>query len=284
MKPFFSIDVTDNKKNTSFTGDEFIVKNVSQVQSSALEGAIDNVNEVENKAKLPLIVTIIYYICMFGAVVLFGGIAKSAGDIGIAQCYENAPTLFYIAGVCVVVLALIHFTNKKRQKDVFENEESTVAVSRLEHLAENALSELGVPENTPGVDILSFRFKMKNSVAVPKQMGMEITPYSNIQVVAFADENNLYLATLDSKYAFPLSSLKNIKTVKKSIVANGWNKEEQPNKGRYKEHKLQVNQYGCIISKPYYILELEHNGEVWGIYFPRYELSVFESLTNLKAQ
>ena len=30
-------------------------------------------------------------------------------------------------------------------------------------------------------------------------------------------------------------------------------------------------------------LELEHEGETWGIYFPCYELPVFEELTGLKA-
>ena len=43
------------------------------------------------------------------------------------------------------------------------------------------------------------------------------------------------------------------------------------------------NQYGYSV-KPYYILELERDGEEYGIYFPSYELPTFESLTLLHAE
>jgi hypothetical protein len=36
--------------------------------------------------------------------------------------------------------------------------------------------------------------------------------------------------------------------------------------------------------KPYHILELEKDGETYGIYFPAYELAAIESLTLLKAE
>ena len=36
--------------------------------------------------------------------------------------------------------------------------------------------------------------------------------------------------------------------------------------------------------KAYHILELEHGGENYGIYFPCWELPVFERLTGLNAE
>ena len=49
-------------------------------------------------------------------------------------------------------------------------------------------------------------------------------------------------------------------------------------------HKISVTKQGDYTYKGYHILELEINGELWGIYFPCYELMVFEEITGLKAE
>lgn len=62
-----------------------------------------------------------------------------------------------------------------------------------------------------------------------------------------------------------------------------WNKDEAYNKGVYKQYKLVEDNLGRVSGKNYQILELNSGGERWGIYFPRYELPVFEEITGLKA-
>ena len=92
------------------------------------------------------------------------------------------------------------------------------------------------------------------------------------------------MANVESVYAFKRSELKTIKTVNKRISIPTWNKEEEPTAGAFKQYKLAVNNIGNIFFKPYHILEVEHNGETFGIYFPPYELATFEKLTGLKAE
>jgi hypothetical protein len=41
---------------------------------------------------------------------------------------------------------------------------------------------------------------------------------------------------------------------------------------------------GFVFCKEYHVLELEQNGEEWGIWFPPYELPAMEALTGLKAE
>lgn len=72
-------------------------------------------------------------------------------------------------------------------------------------------------------------------------------------------------------------------TVKKRAVMMSWNKDEAYNKGVYKQYKLVEDNLGRVSGKNYHILELNSGGERWGIYFPRYELPVFEEITGLKA-
>ena len=75
-----------------------------------------------------------------------------------------------------------------------------------------------------------------------------------------------------------------IRTVKKRIRFAGWNKDERPESKRYKPYKLGRNQYGCVICRWYHILELELDGETYGVYFPPYERPAFEAATGLKAE
>lgn len=62
-----------------------------------------------------------------------------------------------------------------------------------------------------------------------------------------------------------------------------WNKDEAYNKGVYKQYKLVEDNLGRVSGKNYQILELNSGGKRWGIYFPCYELPVFEEITGLKA-
>ena len=98
------------------------------------------------------------------------------------------------------------------------------------------------------------------------------------------ENDRLCLTDLESRFEFPLAELRRIRTVRKKISIPTWNKETAPDEDIYKPYKLSVDGYECIHFKPYHILELEHEGETWGIYFPCYELPVFEELTGLKAE
>jgi len=81
-----------------------------------------------------------------------------------------------------------------------------------------------------------------------------------------------------------LAELKGIKTVNKRIGIISWNKEEDPRKGEYKKYKMTVNDMGNVFFKPYHILEIERDGQSFGLYFPCYELEVLEELTGLRAE
>ena len=108
--------------------------------------------------------------------------------------------------------------------------------------------------------------------------------FSNLIFKAYRDNENLYLTNCNGKYAFPLSSLSSIRTVKKHTVIKEWHKEEPYDKGIYKPYHMSIDKFGCLNCNSYYILEAVHNTETYGIYIPCYELPVFEELTGLRAE
>ena len=89
---------------------------------------------------------------------------------------------------------------------------------------------------------------------------------------------------IETVYSFDLSELRSIKTVNKRISVPIWNKDEEPTEGRFKKYKLKVDEAEDVYFKPFHILEIDHYGSIFGIYFPCYELSLFEKLTGLAAQ
>ena len=275
MKPFLGIDLTNDKRNEQPNGSEFLVQTPSAALANALEQSTEKAENTVARSKLPLPLRIAQYIS--GFIALLFGVSVLKSDISFAEGYQNAPWIYWTAAVCAVVWLALWAWGKLKAKSVLETEESTQTLSHWEKTAEAVYNELAVPANAKNVDVLMFFYKMKNGELKIQEKG--IVQCMNPEFKLFTDEENLYLANLEGKYAFPLSSIIKLHAVKKHIRIAGWNKDEEFNKGIYKQYKLNADNYGMIHCKEYYILEIAHNGENYGIYFPCYELPAFEECT-----
>lgn len=287
MKPFLAIDLTTNKKNEQSNGQEFIVAKPSLTSRKSLEQSMENSEQTIEKSKLSLPIRIGHWIC--GAVALFvaiGTFKALGGEDGVTliEAYQNAPWIFWVGGACLLIWGILKLIGNHKQNKVLETDESAKVFDNLDKTCNDILAELGVPSDSKEIDILSFFYKEKNGKIKVCEKPMQMAPYFNPIFHIFKDSENLYFANLEQKYAIPLSSLKDIKSVKKTIRVMEWNKEEMYNEGIYKKYKMNEDNYGCIFCKPYHILKFEHNNELWGIYIPCYELPVIEEITGLKAE
>ena len=276
MKPFLGMNLTTDKNNEQMNGNEFLVQTPSSSLSNYLETSIDKADQTIEKSKLPLPFRVIQYICGIAVLVIAGGILKA--DVSFAEGYQNAPGLYWTAGICGVVWAILWFSGYCRSKAVFETEETAMAFSHVERISDEIYRELGVPADAKVVDILSFYYKVKDGNLKVCEKGVQLAKYFNLGFKVFTDSENMYLVNLEGKYAFPLSSVVKIHTMKKKIRIAAWTKEEEYNQGIYKQYNLKKDNYGCIHCKSYHILEISHDGENWGIYVPCYEAPVFEAI------
>lgn len=286
MKPFWGIDLTTNKKNEKTNGDEFLVAVPSLALAQSLARSSGKADELIGKSKLSLPLRIGQWICgTLGAIVVIGILRALGGSDGVslAQAYKNASWLFWLGGACLLVWGILKHISLRKEKKVLGNDEADQVFSNLDSICAGIYSELSVPADAKEVDILSFAYKVKDGNIRVSGRANQITPYSNPVFRIFADSENLYIANLYGKYAFPLSSMAAIRTVKKSIFILGWNKDMDFKDDIYKQYKLTADRYGRIQCRRYHILEFTRGGEVWGIYFPSYELPVFEALTGRKA-
>jgi len=282
MKPFLGIDLTENKKNEQPNGAEFLACKPSAAMAKSLETSSEKADAAIESAKLPKPLRIISFICSIVTLLLVGGIVRAS--VSIEEGYRNAPALYWAAGICGIIWLILWLWGKQKSKAVLQTEESTQTISHFEGVANAVYAELAVPAGARDVDVLSFFYKLKDGQVKVQEKTMQLGQYFNPEFKIFMDSENLYLANLEGKYAFPRTSFVAIHTVKKHVRIMGWNKQTPINKGIYKQFKLTTDQYGCVHCKQYHILELRHNGQSYGIYIPCYELPVFEKLTGLQAQ
>lgn len=276
MKPFLGIDLTINKKNEQINGQEFLIQIPSSNLSDFLENSKDKAEKKIEKAQLPFGFRAIKFICGIFALITITGILRT--DVSFAEGYQNAPGLYWTSGICAVVWVVLWIFARRKASTILETDESVQIFSHLEKVSDDIYRDLEVPVEAKDVDLLMFFYKEKNGDIKVCEKGMQIAQYLNPEFKVFTDNEYLYFANLEGKYAFPLSAIVNIHTVKKHIRIAGWNKDEKYNKGIYKQYKLTIDNYDCIHCKTYHILEIEHSGDVWGVFIPCYEWHVFEEI------
>ena len=281
MRPFLGTDLTHNKKNNKPNGLEFLVSTPSLALSQSLDQSTQKAEETVKKSQLSTILKILQLI----ACILFVGALKGIlqADVSLAEGYRNAPWAYWCTGASLAVWLGLVLLGKYKSKTVLSSEESTQTFHALERVTDAVMTELEVPAHARQVDVLSFYYKEKNQQIKACSKGMQFADFFNLSFHCYADSDTLYLISSDGKYAFPRSSLKGIRTVKKHLTVASWHKDASFDSAIYKPYKLTMDQFGCIHCRCYYILELEHNGAIWGIYFPSYELPGFEAITGLKA-
>lgn len=279
IRPLFCFDVTTNKKNDVLSGGEFITRTASKERMEEYENKRENLEQTVEKSQLPGWLKIIKLLLGYFAVIILLGTIKA----GLETASKNAPGLITAGVACGILWMILYIVSKTKENQTLKEED---AEGKLEELKGDFLSiqdELNVPKDAVEIDVLSFRYKRKNGEIRPCTVGMQMTVYFNAIVKIYATPDELHVVDLENVYSFPKSTIKSIITVNKRISVPVWNKEEAPTKGKFKPYKMALNGYGHVFFKPYHILEIEKDGERFGVYFPCYELDTIENLTGLTA-
>lgn len=162
----------------------------------------------------------------------------------------------------------------------FSNKENMVSlvVSHNDNSFDDPFyKRLGVPDDAKSVDILCFEYDPD------REFPTDMDNCLNTEMKIYKENDSLCFADTEKKYEIPLSQLRRIKAVNKVIGMILWNKKESFRKSPYSEYNIVIKKGNYVVPK-YYELEFEHEGELWFISFPCYELSTFQLLTGLTAE
>ena len=284
MKPIFGVDITVDKNNEVMNCEEFISKSISNETKQDFEEKAESFNDTVKKSQLPAWIQVVKYIAGLFAIIVVVGVVRALSSVSIQEAFTNAPWLIIGGIACGGLWLGLHIYSKKKEKTVLEELKAEEQVANIEEDVNKIYEELGVPSSAATVDVFLFKYKDKEGKVVPKVVGMQTFDFLNMEVKMFVRDGKLHLADIENLYSFDMSSIKSIETVNKSVSMLSWNKESGYTEERYAKYKINENNLGNIVVKPYHILMLEQDGQEYGLYFPCYELEIFEILTGLKAE
>jgi hypothetical protein len=223
MKPFLGIDITTNRKNERLNGNEFLILKPSEILSQTLAKTTEQKDVIIQKSKMPLLLRIIKSICLFLAFICVSALLRAR--VSLAEAYHNAPWVFWLLPICVILFVLLTICEKVKSHQVLDTDENQHALATHDRVMKDILAELAVPDNAKNVDVLSCYYTERNGKIKAIEKGLQVHQFSNLIFKAYRDNENLYLTNCNGKYAFPLSSLSSIRTVKKHTVIKEWHKE-----------------------------------------------------------
>lgn len=280
MKPFYCIDLTHDKKNTKINGEEFITVKVDEKDCETYSKNGNEYYDKMSKAE-PVWMSIVKPLSLGLGAYITGMFLLACFKKGFADTFASLWGLF-IAGVALLAIGgALHFIMKKRKAMIYKDksEEELKKEAKEEYLA--LLGTMGVPSYAVPVDIFHFEYKLKDGDELPMSKD---NFFLNTEFHAYEEGGYLKMTDGDAVYSFNIKDMKNIRTVDRKISLLFWHKDVKPTDPRFDTYKFEVDKDEQVTIYKMHILELEREGETFGIYFPDYELPAFERLTGLTAE
>ena len=274
MKNIFALNDTD-PNNEVFDGQLFLCAEIPATQQQICEEFDADSEQLAEKAQLPKPLQILMVVAGVAALLCILVFVK------LLDGEEPTPLYWFLipAAIAGAVFLLLFVLARRKNEDVLKSREFAILEENSDRIDRENRAFLGVPENTPMIDIFTYTYKIKNG---KEKRDRFLFDFLNMELSAFCENNTLYLADISSKYGIPLHDITGIRCIDKKVRFPLWNKEEAPNKGIYKPFKIREDD-SVYYMKPYYALDILHGGEEYELLFPGYELATIEKLTGLKA-
>jgi len=287
MKPIFAVNV-DDKKNTTDNSGAFRTATVSDELTERYEVACDRElgtanteldESLRRRYRTRTTRTLILAAVLSGILLFFELVVNHLiGGKTIEPILLILPTAYVLALIAYLLVRLLRSkkpTEKPTPAPVAETEEAPESIADVERLIYEAF---GAPADAARIDILYFDYKSSpNGEPAIRKKGKTVE-FINMDMRIFRDGDSLCLADLDARYDFPISSVRGIRRERGAFSLLFWNKSTPCDSGEYRLFGMTKNNYDNVLFGTLHILELEVDGETYGIYFPAYELDAVKAL------
>lgn len=275
MKYLFCTDVTQSPEVALPEGTQFLTGKLSQSTKEHLSSLKEALERAQRLHRFPTALNVVRIICLYGALIFATGIIRALGDVSLAQAYRNASTLFWVAGILLLVgraLTLCRFLRERRAR---RSESIRTAQKRLNEAVRSAAFAVGVPAASDSAEILCFPYDRTGNGFHVRDAAVSAT------VKCFRANGCFCIYDGESVYSLPLAELTGITVINHGIPLLEWNQRGSPEQKRYRrsgvisQGRLGVGLQFCCA------LELVHDGERFALLFPAYELPTVQKLTGL---
>ncbi len=283
VKPFLEVDRTEDDSNRYPNGKEFNICDVSRETSDKWNLWYKTKNALDKKLSLPLFFMYLpYFFLLLGFTVTLEIVSYLFGRKNIPN-EKYFLIIIFIAVISYGLYFLLPRIYNFRGNILIKKEEFANCIKKRDELQKQSQKELNIPDDYILADVLFFHYRLINGKVTPISLHKKSPPYENTDYFFYKENNNFCVSTVFDSFAVPLETMQYIRKVNDSVRTFGWNKRVPYTDPMYRKH-IESADGKHITFTHYYILEFSHNGTLWGLYFPPYELPIFEKLTGLKAE
>jgi len=281
MKLLFAIDITDDKKNQQENlYKELIVEETDEIQKEQLQKAAEVIETQEKEIALPKWLGISKAITLIIWFILGAGIINAiSDDTSIQEGFENAPAIFIVFPIAFLSWLFIYVYERRRKNQVNDNDTFQKHQEEALHLAESIYDSLGVPKEAIQLDVLSFRYIIKDGQI--KRRGTSVANFMNVSKRVFIEDESFNIVDTEKRISIPLYAIQNIKKAKRRGMVIYWNKDVRFNKGKYKPYKIRVNNMGVLIMD-YGIMNIHYENDDYQLYLPIYEIDQLKEMMDVE--
>ena len=279
MKPIFCTDITVDKHNTVINGSEFITNSISEEKRAEMDARADELQNLINQAKTPGWMVTLRSVAGFGSLIMAMNLFQVVMEKGFSALF--AADQIMGTSICLGAVALWFYLDrqgKMKVKRMENNPELKAKNNALEVEIALMMHEMGVPVNAKAMDVLVFNYKTKDGKVEPVSPAMLPQIYMNFECKAFDGGDSVSIADSENVYTFKKSDIKMLRVVDARSTVYSWNKQEEPTSSKYSMYGVSLNKMGMATTSSYYVVEIEKDGETFGLYVPCYEAEILREV------
>jgi hypothetical protein len=281
MKLLYAIDITEDKKNQEENiYKEFIVEQTDEIQKEHLQKAAEVIQTQEKEIALPKWMSIGKTITLIIWFILGAGIVNAiSDDTTIQEGFDNAPAIFIIFPIAFLSWLFIYVYERRKKTQANDNSTYLKRQEDALNIAEGIYESLGVPKDAIQMDVLSFRYIIKEGQI--KRRGTSVANFINVSKRVFIEDDTLNIVDTDKRIGIPLNAIQHVEKAKRRGMVIYWNKDVPYNKGKYKPYKIKVNGMGVLIMD-YGIMNISYENEDYQLYLPLYEIDQLKEMIDIE--
>lgn len=276
-KILYGVNVTDDKTNVYGDEVDFISQRINNEQEKKIEECLNKVkNSNSNKTldrRKGYSKRIFLIVWLF---ILAGIIAFSRQGDTLEEAILNAPWVFVLLTLAYFVWLIIYIKDRKKTKVPVKTDEFKQIEDEIDEIIEESFGIMEVPSDALKIDVLSFRYKIRNGEIKTVSSGM--SSFINLEKRFYVKGNELYIADWERIISLRMDSLKETVKVDAKVSIPMWNKTLPVTDEIFKPFNLKVNTLGYISFKDYYVLYFEQDQHTVELYIPEYDKGNIDKL------
>ena len=277
MINIFGVDVTDADDPKEPPIELYCVRTPPEELTEEWERLKQHLQDFRRSAALPASWKMLGHAADLVTVIAGIGILHGIFRGGLDETYRNAPVLFYLAGICIVLSAAVSACGlvRNRRAAKADGGRTDEWADSIMHRTRDAL---GVPEDAVDLDVLSEAFSVRDGTIAHRSSGG--ADYRLFSMITFVENGNLCIAHANERYEIPLSALRFMRLENREFRFRDWYKPDAPGSAKYREFGIRRNYGGVYTARAYAAEIIDLRGDFY-LLIPEYERDVFAALTHL---